>query len=127
MINAEEKLKERIKELTCLYEVTSIIVNCDYDQIEDALKGILRCLQKAWRFSGDTHVKLVTDQYDIATTNFPDHAVSLKSSVAVFNKKVGFIQVVYPSSDYSSKDFLDEEIKLLKNICLEVGNLLERK
>lgn len=127
MINAEEKLKERIKELTCLYEVTSIIVNCDYDQIEDALKGILRCLQKAWRFSGDTHVKLVTDQYAVATANFPERAVSLESSVIVFNKKVGFIQVVYPSSDYSSKDFLKEEIKLLKNICLEVGNLLERK
>lgn len=127
MINAEDKLKERIKELTCLYEVTSIIVNCDYDQIEDALKGILRCLQKAWRFSGDTHVKLVTDHYSVATANFPDHAVSLKSNVNVFNKKIGFIEVVYPSPHYSSKDFLEEEIKLLKNICLEVGNLLERK
>ena len=127
MISAEEKLKERIKELTCLYEVTSIIVNCDYDQIEDALKGILRCLQKAWRFSGDTHVKLVTDQYTVATANFPKDGVSLKSKVTVFNKNVGYIQVVYPSPDYSPNDFLDEEIKLLRNICLEVGNLLERK
>ena len=44
MITAEEKLKERIKELTCLYEITSIIVNCDHDQIEDAQKAILQCL-----------------------------------------------------------------------------------
>lgn len=102
-------------------------MNCDYDQIEDALKGILRCLQKAWRFSGDTHVKLVTDQYAVATANFPDDAVSIKSSVTAFNKHVGYIQVVYPSPGYTSEDFLEEEIKLLKNICLEVGNLLERK
>lgn len=127
MIPTEERLKERIKELTCLYEVTSIIVNCDYDQIEDALKGVMRCLQKAWRFSTDTHVALVTDQYSIKTKNFPDQSVSLKSSIQVFNKKIGYIQVVYPLPTYDSKDFLPEEKKLLKNICLEVGNLLERK
>ncbi|MCM4166393.1 Sensor histidine kinase RcsC [Arenibacter antarcticus] len=127
MIPTEERLKERIKELTCLYEVTSIIVNCDYDQIEDALKGIMHCLQKAWRFSAETHVALVTDQYSIKTLNFPDQSVSLKSSISVFNKKTGYIQVVYPLPNYGSSDFLLEEKKLLKNICLEVGNLLERK
>ncbi|MCM4152337.1 sensor histidine kinase [Arenibacter sp. N53] len=127
MITAEEKLKERIKELTCLYEVTSIIVNCDYDQIEDALKGILYCLQKAWRFSDVAQVKLISDQYNMATTNYPVDAVSLEAGVQVFNRKVGAIHVAYPKSKYGITDFLQEEKKLLKNVCLEVGNLLERK
>ena len=81
MITAEEKLKERIKELTCLYEVTSIIVNCDYDQVEDALKGIMHCLQKAWLYSEVAQVKLISDQYNIATPDFPDDPVYLESSV----------------------------------------------
>ncbi|MBC8768845.1 HAMP domain-containing histidine kinase [Arenibacter sp. BSSL-BM3] len=127
MISAEEKLKERIKELTCLYEVTSIIVNCDYDQIEDALKGILYCLQKAWRFSDVAQVKLFTDQYNIATADYPVDAVFLEANVQVFNKKVGEIHVAYPKPEYKLTDFLQEEKKLLKNVCLEVGNLLERK
>ncbi|MCM4173268.1 sensor histidine kinase [Arenibacter sp. TNZ] len=127
MITAEEKLKERIKELTCLYEVTSIIVNCDYDQIEDAMKGILHCLQKAWRYSDEAHVKFVSDQYHIATTDFPIDGVYLESNVQVFNRKVGEIHVAYPKAKYNLSDFLEEENKLLKNVCLEVGNLLERK
>ncbi|SHF13937.1 Signal transduction histidine kinase [Arenibacter palladensis] len=127
MITAEEKLKERIKELTCLYEVTSIIVNCDYDQVEDALKGILHCLQKAWLFSDAAQVKLISDQYNIVTPDFPDDPVCLESNVMVFNKKVGEIHVAYPRPKYSEDDFLKEEEKLLSNVCLEVGNLLERK
>ena len=127
MITAEEKLKERIKELTCLYEVTSIIVNCDYDQVEDALKGIMHCLQKAWLFSDAAQVKLISDQYNIVTPDFPDNPVSLESSVKVFNKEVGEIHVAYPRPKYSEDDFLKEEERLLRNVCLEVGNLLERK
>ncbi|WP_353477471.1 sensor histidine kinase [Arenibacter sp. M-2] len=127
MITAEEKLKERIKELTCLYEVTSIIVNCDYDQVEDALKGIMHCLQKAWLYSEVAQVKLISDQYNIATPDFPDDPVYLESSVKVFNKKVGGLQVAYPRPKYNEDDFLKEEEKLLGNVCLEVGNLLERK
>ena len=127
LITAEEKLKERIKELTCLYEVTSIIVNCDYDQIEYALKAILQCLQKAWRFSDAAQVKLISDQYNIATTEFPLDGVYLESNIQVFNRKVGEIHVAYPRSNYKSSDFLPEEKKLLRNVCLEVGNLLERK
>ncbi|MDX1328168.1 MAG: HAMP domain-containing sensor histidine kinase [Arenibacter sp.] len=124
---AEEKLKERIKELTCMYEVTSIIVNCDYDQMEDALKGIMRCLQKAFRHNKDAHIALVTDQYSMKTDQFPQRNVALKSNVEVFNKKVGYIQVAYPSPSYAVSNFLLEEKKLLQNICMEVGNLLERK
>ncbi|GGW21787.1 sensor histidine kinase [Arenibacter certesii] len=124
---AEERLRERIKELTCMYEVTSIIVNCDYDQMEYALKGIMRCLQKAWKHNKDAHVELITDQYTLRTIGFPDQSVALKSSIEVFNKKVGNIQVVYPTKSYAKSDFLLEEKKLLKTICLEVGNLLERK
>src|SRR5690606_30809299 len=110
-----------------LYEVTSIIVNCDYDQIEDALNGILYCLRKAWRFSEVTQVRLITDQYNIATADYPVDAVSLEASVQVFNRKVGEIHVAYPKAKYKLTDFLQEEKKLLKNVCLEVGNLLERK
>ena len=44
MTSAEAKLKERVKELTCLYEVTSIIVNADYDQIDASLEAIVYCL-----------------------------------------------------------------------------------
>ncbi len=126
MHTAEQKLKERIKELTCLYEVTSLIVNCDYDDMGTALKGIVKCLERAWQFDKETYVALKTSVYDIKTVEKGDDYVFLESPITIFNKPQGNIKVGYPAPKYGMHDFLEEEQQLLDNICLKVGNLLER-
>ncbi|QLG44955.1 sensor histidine kinase [Costertonia aggregata] len=127
MHTTEQKLKERIKELTCLYEVTSLIVNCDYDNVKTALKGIVQCLKQAWQFDSDTYVVLKTGEYIIKTAKKENTYVFLESPITIFNKAQGSIKVGYPVPKYTLQDFLKEEQQLLDNICLEVGNLLERK
>lgn len=127
IISAEDKLRERIKELTCLYEVTSIIVNCDYDQIEISLEAIAFCMEKAWLHVEDTYVVLSTGSYTFKTPIPQPKLVALKLPIKVFNKEAGYIEVGYPAGRYTLSDFLEEEQKLLENICLDVGNLLERK
>lgn len=125
--NTEAKLKERIKELTCLYEVTSIIVNSDYDQLENSLEGVMNCLKKAVQFEKDAHVVLKTTAYRLATKGQYEASVNLASNIKVFNKIDGHIEVHYPSDTYSKTDFLEEEQYLLNNVSLAIGNLLERK
>lgn len=127
MTSAEAKLKERVKELTCLYEVTSLIVNCDYDDVESALKGIVKCMERAWQFDEETYVALKTADHEIKTAEKGTDYVFLESPITTFNKPQGKIKVGYPTPKYSLDDFLEEEQQLLDNICLEVGNLLERK
>jgi signal transduction histidine kinase len=124
---AKEKLRERIKELTCLYEVTSLIVNCDYDDVETALHGIVQCLERAWQFDAETYVELKTEEYHICSTQKGEAYVFLESPITIFNEPQGHIKVGYPTPKYHLKDFLSEEQQLLDNVCLEVGNLLERK
>lgn len=127
MTAVEEKLKERIKELTCLYEVTSIMVNCDYDELETSLEAIIHCLKRAYRYNNDTYVHLHSGEYDLHTPTDAAHFVFLKSHIKVFNGKDGHIEVGYPTDRYSMDDFLEEEKLLLNNVCAAVGNLLERK
>ncbi|MDO1513403.1 HAMP domain-containing sensor histidine kinase [Maribacter confluentis] len=127
MVSTEAKLKERIKELTCLYEVTSIIVNSDYSQLHTSLEAITFCLKKAWQFEDDTEVLLQSGDYDIKTDGYHNEMVYLKSNIRVFNEVSGFIKVGYPKKKYKQTDFLVEEEKLLENVALAVGNLLERK
>ncbi len=127
MTTVEAKLKERIKELTCLYEVTSIIVNSDYDQLETSLEAIAYSLKKAWQFEHDTEVLLKSGDYGIETEGFKTDMVFIKSDIRVFNKSEGFIKIGYPKDKYADSDFLEEEEKLLENVSLAVGNLLERK
>ena len=127
MTTAEAKLKERVKELTCLYEVTSIIVNSDYDHLESSLEAIAYCLKRGWQFIEDTEAYLSVGGYTAQTEDFKDDSVALRSNVKVFNKIEGYIVVAYPSDKYTIEDFLEEEQTLLDNVSLAVGNLLERK
>jgi len=127
MATTEAKLKERIKELTCLYEVTSIIVNSDYDRLEPSLEAIAYRLKKAWQFEDVAQIVLKSNGYCIETTGTNEKLVSIKADIKVFNKVEGFIEVGYPQNKYSKSDFLKEEEKLLENVALAVGNFLERK
>lgn len=131
MISTAAKLKERVKELTCLYEVTSILVNSDYNHIEHSLEAIARCLKRAWQFAADTEVQIAVANYHIQTENYKGDAVSLNAAVKVFNKTEGKIIVSYPADRYAKTDFLDEEQVLLNNVSLSIGaswsaNVLKR-
>lgn len=127
MRNTDHKLKERVKELTCLYEVTSIIVNSGYDELYTSLEAIAYCLKRGWQYEVAAECEISIGRYDVRTSGFDRQMVCLSSEVLVFNKSAGTITVGYPASDYSPEDFLPEERTLLKNVCLAVGNLLERK
>ena len=127
MTTAEDKLKERVKELTCLYEVTSIIVNSDYDQLDASLEAIAYCLKRAWQFENVTEVFLKTGEFQVQTEDFNHDMVTLVSKIKVFNKVEGEVLVGYPSNKYTLDDFLVEEQTLLNNVALDIGNLIERK
>lgn len=127
MTNTEQKLKERVKELTCLYEVTSIIVNSNYDQLETSLEAIAYCLKRGWQYSDVAEAYLSVGEYQVGTENFHKDMVVLTAEVKLFNNSEGYITVGYPRPKFSDNDFLEEERTLLNNISLAVGSLMERK
>lgn len=127
MYTTEQKLKERIKELTCLYEVSSLIGQSDYEQIEEVLRAIASSLQKAFQFNRETFVELHSPQGVQCSGKRPERQTAIRAPIRVFNEPLGHIHVGYPAPKYGPGDFLAEERQLLDNVCLEVGNLLERK
>src|SRR5690606_4685481 len=91
------------------------------------LRAIAACLKKAWQFNQETYVELKTPLGMTRTPRVQGDQIYLKSPIRVFNQGKGYIKVGYPSPKYSMEDVLPEEQQLLENVCLEVGNLLERK
>lgn len=122
MDSTKEALKERIKELTCLYEVSSIIANADSDQIQETLKAIANSLKKGFQFPNQTEISIETTVGKIET-EYSDDLRCLSSTIQVFNKPRGSINA-YLNNDHCA--FLKEEKKLLDTIALKLGNLLER-
>jgi len=122
MSDTEEALKERIKELTCLYEVSSIIVNADSKEIKETLQGIALSLKKGFQFFKTTEIAIKTslDFYKTGTINKTN---CLTSNILIFNRVEGSI---IASLNESDSNFLREEQTLLDNVALKLGNLLER-
>lgn len=127
MNTIEYTLRERLKELTCMYEVTSIIVNSDFEKLEMSLDSIAFCLKKALQHASEAYVKIVCSETTVEIGEKHKDSVHIKAPIKVFNEPYGSIEVCYPSKDFAVEEFLEEEVKLLSNICLEIGNLIERK
>ena len=122
----EKNLKERIKELTCLYEVSSIIVNNDYKELDKTLFSIALSLRKALQFSKQATVEINSEPFHLLSSTLPKKTVFIESYLTIFNEPKGYIKIHYPADKFTKKDFLKEEKKLLKNVAINVGDLLER-
>jgi len=119
--NTQEALVERIKELTCLYEVSSIINNADPEAINDTLRAMALSLKKAFQHPNNTEICVETplDSYQTGPTN----ASQITSEIIIFNKNKGKITASLNEPQYA---FLKEEKPLLDSVALKLGNLLER-
>ena len=126
LISTEEKLKERIKELTCLYEISTLVGNPDLE-LENVLSQICLSLRKAWRFAEEAAVELVLEDMDIAAADIPEPSVYQESEINVFGNKVGSLKVHYPSPRFNHRHFMDEEARLLEKAAHEIGLLVEKK
>lgn len=122
----ENDLQERIKELTCLYEVSSIIVNNDYNALDKTFYSIALSLQKAFQFSKECIVEINAGQHHLISSALPSEKVTIESDIQVFNEPQGYIHVHYPAEKYKKSDFLEEEEILLKTVAVNIGDLLER-
>lgn len=123
-ISTEEKLKERIKELSCLYDIsktTSTNTTCS----ESVLKEICEIVKIAWRFSNDSIVELKYNDFYFVTSTLPKGTIFQTSPIFIFEKEAGFVKVHYPSD--SDAFFLEEEEQqLLDKVALEIGNYIEK-
>lgn len=122
----EKDLKERIKELTCMYEVSSIIVNNDYKEMDKTLYSITLSLRKSLQFNKYATVEINVAPFHLISSTIPKSTVFIENNINVFNEPKGVIKIHYPADRFSKADFLPEEKKLLENVSINVGDLLER-
>lgn len=125
-ISIEEKLQERIKELSCLYEVSSAIreFNGSYETI---LESIVQILKNSWRFPELATVEIQCENYHLSSNPIPSEVYSQTSIIQISEKEMGFIKVHYPASDLSKAHFLVEEQRLLDKVADEIALFFERQ
>ncbi|WP_129748212.1 sensor histidine kinase [Flavobacterium anhuiense] len=121
----EENLKEKIKELTCLYEISKIISKSHSIHIQ-TLYEIIVCTKNAWRYNEDAIVEIHIIDYHLFTSEQKESSIFQLSKIKISDNDCGYIKVNYPSKKYVQEDFYEDEQKLLDTIALEVGNYIEK-
>lgn len=122
--SAEEKLQERIKELTCLYDISLALLKSL--SVEETLDEIISILKKAWLFSHDAIVELEYRDHKSFTANLPNKTIFQVQNLVAYKENLGFIKVHYPSEKYLQQHFLEDEQRLLDMACMEIGIFLEK-
>ena len=122
MNTTEEALKERIKELTCLYEVSSILVNADPENHEAIFNAIAFSLKNAFQYPEFTEIAIQQDKTSVKT-GASKTAVQISSSINLFHKEEGAVTAFLNKQELA---FLTEEQQLIDNIALKIGDFLER-
>lgn len=122
----KEKLKERIKELECLYEVSNLLYQQDCS-VDSILGSVGLSIRRALRHPGDAIVELRLDGYHTLTNALPKETVFLESRLdALDGSYFGYIKVHYPKPIYTKNHFLKEELLLINEIASSVGAFYER-
>ncbi len=111
-------LRERTKELNCLYEVEELFSNPNAS-LEEILQGIVRALPAGWQYPDVCRAQIV---YGNRTYDSPDFVASpwvQSAEIVVQEESVGQISVYYieqrPPEDEGP--FLKEERKLINTIA----------
>ncbi len=125
------QLRERIKELTCLYEVAAAFARCR-GSLPEGLERIVAMLPGACRFPDRAAACLCLDDLTLASPQFADGANAagsrITSDLLVAKQRRGAITLAYPAAlpcGDGGDLFLPEERSLLEAVASQVGVFVE--
>ncbi len=120
-----EELKERAKELNCLYEVQEALAKPGV-KIEDAFNKIIQVIPPGWQYPEISQTQIsygdkVFQSSDFVKTSWAQHA-----DIIVQDQSVGQINVYYTEEkpELDEGPFLREERRLINTIADQLGNFL---
>jgi len=121
-------LKERIKELTCLYQISNLVQKSDIS-FKQVFTETLEFLRHAWQFPDVTCARIIFKDNEFKTSNFIETRWRLNVNIKVNQKKIGFLEVYYLKEMpvYEEGPFLKEEKNLINGIVKILEGFVERR
>ena len=122
------RLKERIKELNCLYDISSFRDATDFS-LDAVLQAVIDFIPPAFQYPEITCARIIFDRYEFTTKNFKDTRWKLAHDITVNNERIGTLEVCYleekPALDEGP--FLKEAKNLIGAIAETLAKIVERE
>ena len=119
------ELKERAKELNCLYEVQALL-NDPNIHLEAVLEGILNAIPPGWQYPEICQVKIRHGSKIYLSKNLVETSWVQRAEIIVQENVLGEISVYYTQEkpELDEGPFLREERRLINTIADQLGNYL---
>jgi signal transduction histidine kinase len=125
---AQEALRERVKELTCLYDMAKIADDRGLG-LDLKLQRIVNLLPVAWHYPDIAVAKIELDGRTYLTPGYNNGRFLQKAEIVIFGKKRGLVEVAYVAGrpEFVEGAFLNEEASLILEVARQVASLVERE
>lgn len=121
-------LKERVKELTCLFSIASITETPNIS-LSVMLGRIIKTIPSGWQYPEICCARIVLDKKEYKTNNYKETRWKQSTDIKINDKKIGSVEVFYleKRAEIDEGPFLKEERNLLNLITERLGHIAERK
>jgi PAS domain S-box-containing protein len=123
----EEALRERVKELNCLYSIAAIIEKTD--TTDEIFRKTADLMPSGWYYPGLACARITYGNQEFKTENFQETAWKISADMIVYGNPIGVVEVRYlqEMADRDEGPFLKEERDLINAIAERLGRVAERK
>lgn len=125
---AQAALRERVKELTCLYGIAQIAERAE-PSLEEALQSIALTLPHAWQYPDIALARIIFDGHSYSTEGYREGQHKQSTDIIVYGKKRGMVEVVYAKErpEFCEGPFLKEEKNLIEAVAREIARIVEKR
>lgn len=123
----EHQLRERVKELGCLFKI-SMLSNRPGLDLDEFFQGTVALLPESWQYPDITSARIIYEDRIFTTEPFAASAWTLASELHVRGRKAGLIEIYYREERPAEAEgpFLLEERLLLDEIALQVSRTISQ-
>jgi len=122
------RLRERVKEMTCLYGIAELASRPGIST-EEVIRGIVELLPPAMQYPEITVGRIDVDGAAFTTEDFEETPYKLSAEITVNGERRGTVDVQYKEAklDYEPGVFLREEQSLIDAVARQLGLILENR
>lgn len=123
----EHSLRERIKELNCLYGIEQLIEKHG-SSFDNFFKEAVTLLAVSWQYPEITNCRIIFEEAEYTTPHFTASEWKQAEDIRVDDSKLGAVEIYYTSQmpDIFEGPFLREERLLINAVADSVGRAVER-
>ena len=122
------RLRERIKELNCLYDISGFGVSTDFS-LDAILQAVIDFIPPAFQYPEITCARIIFDRYEFTTKNFKETRWKLAHEITINNERIGTLEVCYLEEKpaFDEGPFLEEAKNLIGAIAQSIAKTVERE